>query len=507
VTPEDPSEDGRTRGGLAATVLRGAGLAGGGYALAQALNLGVYIVLSRLLLPVEFGEYAAATVLVGFGVLITESGMQAALVQRADRLDAAQNTAAVATIVGGLAAALLGLATAPLLGALFDNTRITELALASAGLVLVNVLPVVPNAILQRRFSFLRLVAVDPLEVVAFGAVSIVAASNGMGPWSLVIGQYAGLATSATLSWLFAGWRPHPGRASVAMWRELAQYGRHIFLATGIIRVGEYAADTVVIGKLISTAALGQFRYAFRIAALPYQVLLASAGYVVFPALARLQSDRDRLDAAFLRSLRWLAAVGIPAGLVLVPLGPATAALVFGDIWLSAGYAAASMCAYAGANAVITSVAEMLKAVGDPGPLPRLYALTTAVTIASMLALAPLGLSAAAASLSIAGVIGAIYAVRIAAANTRVSVRRMWREIWPPTVAGITMAGLVLPVDRLVVEPESHAAALGFALLIAEGLLCMLIFVALMRLLAPTTLQEIWGEIRGRLRRRSTDGP
>ena len=364
--PEDPAGDPEAPAGLAGTVLRGAGLAGGGYVLAQALNLVVYIVLSRLLLPEDFGQYAAATVLVGFGVLITESGLQAAVVQRQDRLPEAQSTAFVAIVVGGLLATGLGIATAPLLGAIFDSDQVTELAIASAALMFVNVLPVVPNAILQRRFSFLRLVAVDPVEVLAFGTAAIIAASNDMGPWSLVIGQYVGLATSTALTWAFARWRPRAGEVSFAMWRELADYGRHVFIATGIIRLGEQSADTLIVGKTLGTAALGQFRYAFRIAALPYQVLLAGAGYVVFPALSRLQADRERLEAAFLRSLRWLATLGIPAGLILVPLGPGVAALVFGDVWLAAGYAAAAMCGYAGANAVVTAVAEMLKATGEP---------------------------------------------------------------------------------------------------------------------------------------------
>ena len=498
--PEDPAGDPEAPAGLAGTVLRGAGLAGGGYVLAQALNLVVYIVLSRLLLPEDFGQYAAATVLVGFGVLITESGLQAAVVQRQDRLPEAQSTAFVAIVVGGLLATGLGIATAPLLGAIFDSDQVTELAIASAALMFVNVLPVVPNAILQRRFSFLRLVAVDPVEVLAFGTAAIIAASNDMGPWSLVIGQYAGLATSTALTWAFARWRPRAGEVSFAMWRELADYGRHVFIATGIIRLGEQSADTLIVGKTLGTAALGQFRYAFRIAALPYQVLLAGAGYVVFPALSRLQADRERLEAAFLRSLRWLATLGIPAGLILVPLGPGVAALVFGDVWLAAGYAAAAMCGYAGANAVVIAVGETLKAIGDPRPLPGIYGLSTITTIVAMIILAQISLTAAAASLSLGAVVGAIAALRAAGRTTRIGLRAMLAQIWPPVVAALVMVALVAPLDRLVLEPHTHSTLVGLGLLATEGLLCVAIYVVALTWLAPGTVREITSELRGRLR-------
>ena len=47
---------------MTARVIRGAGLTSGGYLFAQVLNLGVYVVLSMLLDPVDFGRYASATV-------------------------------------------------------------------------------------------------------------------------------------------------------------------------------------------------------------------------------------------------------------------------------------------------------------------------------------------------------------------------------------------------------------------------------------------------------------
>ena len=163
---------------MTARVIRGAGLTSGGYLFAQVLNLGVYVVLSRLLHPVDFGRYASATVLIAFGVLFTESGMQAAIIQRRDRLDEAMSTAAAATFIGGIVLSLGALAIAPILGAVFNDSQVTLLAAAASGLIFVNTLSVVPNAILQRRFSSVRLTVVDPLEVVAFGIVSIALAAQ-----------------------------------------------------------------------------------------------------------------------------------------------------------------------------------------------------------------------------------------------------------------------------------------------------------------------------------------
>jgi len=82
---------------LTSTVVRGVSLAGTGYLLAQVLNLGFFVVLARLLKPSDFGEFAAATVLISLSMLVTESGLASALVQRRDELEAAAATAVVAT--------------------------------------------------------------------------------------------------------------------------------------------------------------------------------------------------------------------------------------------------------------------------------------------------------------------------------------------------------------------------------------------------------------------------
>jgi O-antigen/teichoic acid export membrane protein len=498
--PPPPEGTGSSEG-LAGRVVRGAGFAGGGYLFAQILNLGVYVVLSRLLEPADFGIYASATVLIAFGVLITESGMHSAVVQRQDRIHEAQSTAVGATFVGGLILALLGLAIAPLLGALFDNGEVTSLAAVASGLIFVNTLAVVPNAILQRRFSTVRLTVIDPLEVVAFGIVAIALAAHGSGPWALLIGQYAGIATSTTLAWALARWRPMFGEITFGMWRELASYGRHILVSTAIFKFGVQAADTVIVGRTLGPASLGQFRYAFRVATLPWTVLLAGAGYVIFPALSRIAADRERLRGAFLRSLRWMVAFGFPAGLVLVPLGPPLIVLAFGDVWHAAGLAAMAMCAYAGGNAIIATVSELLKANGTPAPLITINLATTIVTAAAMLALVPFGLTAAAAGLSIGALAGAGVAIMVVRRDLGVPLATMSREIWAPAVAATAMALTVLPLDRLLLHAADHGTVVGLLLLLGEGVLCIALFAAFVWPLAPrlpAELRAAFGELRDR---------
>jgi O-antigen/teichoic acid export membrane protein len=474
---------------LTQTVVRGAGLAGSGYVLAQVLNLGFYLALARLATPEDFGILAAGSVLLGAAMLLTESGMMSALVHRRDRLDESIQTALVATAIGGLVLTLLSLASAPLLGLFFRSDRVAAVAAVLSGTVLLKSLGAVPAARLQREFSFVRRLVIEPAAVVAFGTSAVIATANGMGVWGLVIGYYALAGTEFILSWVLAPIRPRPGLVSFSLWRELAGYGRHVLAATVILRISDQA-DTGIVGRFLSTSALGQYRYAFRLAATPYWTLLAGASYVLFPAFARISDNRERFERAFMRSLRWVCVGAFPTGMLLLPLGEPAAVVLFGETWRQAGQATMAMCLYPCASALSSIASEALKADGKPQRLTRMHTVTTVATAAAMLALLPFGLVGVAAGLSIGAVIGGIYAVRQVESHLYFPIGPIWAEIWPPAVASLIMAAVLLLGERLA-DAGSHSVVLDLGLILGGALAGLLVFLGILRLLAPSTVSEL----------------
>ncbi len=485
---------------LTATVVRGVSLAGSGYLLAQVLNLCFFVVLARLLVPADFGEFAAATVLVSLSLLVTESGLASAVVQRRDRLEAAAATAVVATAISGITVSLLALAAAPLIGAFFHSSEVTALAAVSSGTVFLRTIATTPDALLQRQFSFVRRLVIEPAQVLAFGVAAVAAAAAHLGPWSLVIGQYVGYTVDASLAWILVRWRPNLRLVSFAMWRELVAYGRHVFVATAVLRVGDQFS-TAVIGRQLGSASLGQFRYAVRLAGTPFSMLLAGAAYVLFPAFSHIADDAPRLESAFLRSLRWICVLSFPAGLIFVPLGVPTIVIIFGEIWRPAGKALVAMCLLPAGGMLTSIVSEALKAIGQPRFLTRMHLVTAGVTAAAVLALYPLGLTVAAASLSIGAVVGGGYALVLMrrVAGTRMSA--MLAEVWPAATAAAVAAAVLVPLELYVVDAASHGVVLRVVLLLAEALAFALLYLGILRLVAPQTGRELGGAIRAVLHR------
>ncbi len=476
--------------GLRARVLRGVGLAGSGYALTQLITLATYLVLARLTSPLAFGQYAAAAVLVGVGLLFTESGMLAALIQRRERIEEAANTALVATLASGVVVSLVALAAAPLIGLFFGSGTVGAVAAAISGQLFLRSATVVPNAMLERNLAFLRRTVVEPIAAVAFAAAAIVAIANGLGVWGLVIGNYVQIGVDTALTWALARWRPRPSLASTGMWRELIRFGRHVIAAGIVQRVGEQA-DRVLVGRFVSTSALGQYQYALRLAMAPFEATLAVASHVLFPAFSRISHDRERLVSAFLSSLRWVMVVAMPASLILFPLGEPLAVVLFGDVWRPAGHALMAMCLFAAGNSLLSICLEGAKACGKPAVLARVHLFMMLVTVAAMVALLPLGLNGVAAGLSVGAVAGAAYASVSFARVISLPLSRIWAQVWAPASAAALMAASLYPLEHLVLEASNRGVLAGLALLALEAAVGAAIYLVALSLLAPASARAV----------------
>jgi PST family polysaccharide transporter len=480
---------------MTGVVVRGVSMAGIGYALTQGITLVSYLVLAHLIQPRDFGHFAAGILIAGLGTLIGDTGMAAAVVQRQRGGEEVPNTAFVSTLVSGAIMMILALGAAPLLGLFFHSHEVMLIAAAMSGWLLLRMAEIVPQALLQRRLSFVRRMVVDPLAAIAFLIAAVIAGASGLGAWTLVLATYAGAIVSAVAAWTLARWRPRPRLASKRTWRELARFGRPIVLGD-LIQRGVDEVPVAGIGRFIGAGSLGQYTYALRVATQPLGLIVNGIAYVLLPSFARLASDERRLRAAVIRALRAVCSLAFPAGLILVPLGVPAMTVVFGARWHEAGYALMALsvsCAGLSINALAT---ELWKATGRVGFLPRMHGLALLLTAALVAAALPLGTVGVCGAISLASVAVAVYALWGMHAVLDIRLRALAAEVWPPALAAVLMASALYAIDRLIVRAGAHTVTVDLALLAAETLLGAAIYLCSLRLIAPRTTADLAALVR-----------
>lgn len=481
------------------TIARGIGLAGAGFLFSQILNLVAYLVLVRLLTPRDFGLYAAGTLITGIGGLFAESGMMAALITREDRIDEAASTAFVSLAITGVALALGSLAISPLLGLAFHNSQVGTVAAVLSGWLLIRALTIVPDALLQRRFSFARRAVVDPLGVVAYAAAAIPLAASGAGVWAMVGGAYASILVEAVFSWLAAGFRPRLRHASVSLWRELSSFTRPLVVGEVLRRV-TIQIDTFMLGRVSGPAALGQYRNGMMLAQQPGNAFGSVGAYVILPAFARLASVPARLAVAARRAFWVTHTAVVPVAAACLPLGVPVAVILLGTRWRAAGHAIAGLSGFVLGSILLSVSGELMKAMGAlrlqlATHVVWLVLVATTVVTASL----TWGLVGVAVALSVSTCATAVYTMVKIARRMGLPGHELLSGLATPAVASAVMVGVMLLFSSAS-NLLHHSGAVGIVLLLVDTLIAAVVYCATLaaidgprRRAALALLRRLWG--------------
>lgn len=494
-------------GGLASVLRRGAAMSASALVLVQLITLLQTLVLARLLSPVEVGLFAAGTVLATFLMMFVEGALTQALIQRPDStvgggdLDDVAVTVFWATLAGGLCLSLATLAAAPLVGTVFGNRTAGTIAAVTAGAMVLHSLTSVPDALMQRRLDFRRRLVIDPATSIVFALVSIGLAVRGAGVWSLVVGSYAQVLTWVLLSWGLARWRPR-GRPSFRLWRELAGFAFPLLLLSVAERVRD-VLEQVVVGRALDTAALGFYRYGRRIAVLPGSLVIQAGAFVLFPAFSRISGEPDRLRRAFLRALTWLWLVALPTAGALMVLGEPLVVLLLGEPWRGAGVALTGMAGIGLGQALSAVAVEAMKSAGRSDRLNWMTATGLVVGIGLLLALLPLGLFGVGLAMSGSAVVVGLLSLSLVRSVVGVTARELWCLLWPPTAAAALAVAAVGVLERMVLRADQWPIPVGLAIIATAATVLAVLYLGLLRLLAPEPARAVITAVRHRLPGRS----
>jgi O-antigen/teichoic acid export membrane protein len=320
---------------LTARTLRGFAWTFTGSAGKAVLQICSTVVLARLLTPEDFGSVAAALLVVTLTQLVTQLGVAPALVHRKELTDDEVSAAYLfSLLVSVVFAAGLYLA-APWINGLVGLPRESGLVrLVAVTLVLAGA-AAVPTGLLQRSLRFRSTAVVDLLAAgPARLGVSVGLALLGFGAEALAWAEIvAALVTAVGYSILA---RPAVRLMSPArVWHNLRPM---IGFGSGhsITQLGNWTAlnaDNLVVANLLGTGALGVYTRAYNLLTEPANVLGGAADKALFPAMARVRDDAERLRTAYVRSVSLLTLVTAPVSVLLVVLAPEVVHVLLGGQW------------------------------------------------------------------------------------------------------------------------------------------------------------------------------
>lgn len=262
----------------------------------------VSVVLARVLSPEEFGLIAMITVFNSLGGLLTDAGLCQSLIRTKDVDDKDYSTVFYFNFAGSIIIYLIIFLCAPLVAIFFDQPILTSLLRIYAISFVVNAFSNVQVTILTRELNFKRQFYITFPSLILGSAVGIYSAYTGAGVWSLVYSQLVQSVLNTTLYFLLSDWKPSFSFNKESFNKHF-NYGYKLTLS-GILDMLFNNIYYVIIGRFYSPAQVGFFNRADTFKQFPVNSISSVLNKVTFPLFAKIQSDDDRLKAAYRKVLK-----------------------------------------------------------------------------------------------------------------------------------------------------------------------------------------------------------
>lgn len=334
------------------------------------LQMGVRIVLLRLLMPADFSVVAILMALSSFAQVIVDSGFSQTLIRRQDPAPADYKSVFVFNIALSLALYALLVALAPWIAGYYKMPSLARLAPVFFLVLPANALCVIQNTLFTRQFRFALLSKVTFAAQLTSGLAAVVLALAGCGVWSIVLQQVLMMAVRAVLLWWLSAWRPRAAWSGAAL-RQMAPYSFSL-MSADLITALYNKIPQLFIGRIYPTEVLGYFDQAQKLKDLPVTSTMTAVQSVTFPALSKIGGDAAKFAESYRQVAMVVAYAVFPMMAGLSAVAGDLFAVLLGEKWMPTVPYLEVLC-LAGLFYPITTIAyNVLKVKSDGRIIVRL---------------------------------------------------------------------------------------------------------------------------------------
>lgn len=358
--------------------------------VAFVLQLGVTMVVARLLAPAEVGIFALGAAVAGIAQMLREFGVSAYVVSQKDVTQQQLRAAFTVMLLTAGSAGLLLLALAWPLAAIYGEAGVGWVLLVLSVNFLLVPLGVVPTARLVKAMRFRALFWLQTAAGVAGGAVTLALAWAGHSYMSLAYGSLSSsLATVLGLALLFR--QDFLMRPTARGLREVFRFGGGLTLGRMADQLATRSNEIVVSGALGFHAA-GLLSKSQSLSSSFSDFFASGLANVAIPALARVRHEGGSIVWPFVQSTKLMApALWVFFG-VLGVYAHEVIYLLFGTQWLECVPLLQALCVVSLMWGPYILAQPLLVSMGLVGPILRIQLAFAPVLVAAIIVGAQFGL-------------------------------------------------------------------------------------------------------------------
>jgi|SRR5512133_641099 O-antigen/teichoic acid export membrane protein len=292
------------------------------------------IVLSRLLLPAEYGFVALITVFTGFINQFSDAGLSY-LIIRSDYNKLFQSAIHYLAILIGVILAVIVVMLAYPIAMFYKNPALILPTIIMSSSFILRSFNTVPFGILSKELKFQKLGTIELTCTVLEIALMMTFAFLKFSYWSLILPSIFGnilriimynAATGFHFRWLkrkyvIVGFRKARGIIGNLTGFNLLNYWAR-------------NSDNLIVGKVFGTQSLGIYDRAYKLLNLALNVMSSLFGKVLYPSLKNLQSKDGDVNKEYMNTLGIVSLLNYPVSVLLIFFSKPLVLLLWSERWV-----------------------------------------------------------------------------------------------------------------------------------------------------------------------------
>lgn len=344
----------------------------------------VVAILSRLLIPEDFGIVAIASVIIHFLSNFTTLGLEPAIIQHKDLQKKDYTNIFSFTFWTGCIISTLFFVSSWPISEYYDSKALLYICQLLSLQLFFSTINIVPNSLLYKDKEF-RFIAFRTLGVqVAGGTAAIIAALSGMGLYSLIINPIF----SSIVIFVINN-KKYPSKLQFSFGTstisKIFRYSSYQFLF-GLINYFSRNLDKLIIGKHLGMSPLGFYEKSYRLMMLPLQNISHVIGPVMHPVFSDFQNNIGLLSISYEKVVRLLAFIGFPLSVLLFFTGNELITLFFGPKWVQSVPAFKILTISVGTQIILATSGSIFQATNSTKALFISGLINTSLSVAGMVA-------------------------------------------------------------------------------------------------------------------------
>jgi O-antigen/teichoic acid export membrane protein len=260
------------------------------------LGLGSNIVLTRILMPQEYGVIAIIMMVVALGTILADGGLGVYLIQRKDEIDDRDLSGIVnIQLVASLSLVTVICSVALVNQLFFERNQVYWLLAVSSTSIPFTVVRGMALLRLERMVKMNKIAIVDVLEQCLYTTTAVALAYYGAGAWSIVDGLVVKSVAGCVIALFLAPWAYRcVFPALTSEFKSGIRFALH-FQGAQLVNIARGAITPLFINSALGFRNGGFVERAAFINSTPTGLVSIIQNKVFFPFSARIQEDRQRL--------------------------------------------------------------------------------------------------------------------------------------------------------------------------------------------------------------------